>query len=93
MDAFKLLKANKEIIIKKFCIKKIGLFGSFAKGNDRPDSDVDVLVEFEKPVDIFEFLDVKEFLEGLFGRKVDLVTKKALKPLLTERIFKGVLYA
>jgi len=60
---------------------------------EKADSDVDVLVEFEKPVDILEFLDVKEFLEGLFERKVDLDTKKALKPLLTDRILKEVLYA
>ena len=60
---------------------------------EKAGSDVDVLVEFEKPVDILEFLDVKEFLEGLFERKVDLDTKKALKPLLTDRILKEVLYA
>ena len=93
MDALALLKENKDIVRKKFGIKEIGLFGSFAKGDARPNSDVDILVEFAAPVDIFEFLDVKEYLENLFGRRVDLVTQKALKPLLTEQILKEVLYA
>ncbi len=93
MSEFELLKEKKEIVRERFGVKEIGLFGSIAKGLGRPDSDVDVLVEFERPVDIFEFLDVKEYLEELFGRKVDLVTKKALKPLLREKILNEALYA
>lgn len=70
----------------------MGIFGSFAKGEGREESDIDILVEFEKTVDFFEFLDLKEFLENLFHREVDLVTKRALKPLIKEKILKEVIY-
>lgn len=92
MDILEILKENENIVRERFGVKKIGLFGSFAKGFHSIDSDIDILVEFEAPVDIFQFLDLKEFFESLFGRKVDLVTKNALKPLLTEQILSEVLY-
>lgn len=52
----------------------------------------DVLVEFSKPVDIFEFLSLKEYLEYILDRKVDLVTEKALKPQLKNKILREVKY-
>jgi predicted nucleotidyltransferase len=67
-------------------VSRLALFGSCVRGEDRADSDVDVLVEFDKPVSIFKFLDVKEYLETLLGRRVDLVMRGALKPQLRDRI-------
>jgi len=62
-----------------FGVKRIGLFGSFARGEQKESSDIDVLVEFEKPT-FRNFMDLSFYLEDLFGRKVDLVTVKGLHP-------------
>ena len=56
------------------------------RGELRPDSDVDVLVEFDRPVSLFEFSRLRRRLEHLLGRRVDLVTRDALKPQMRERI-------
>lgn len=92
MDAIKILKKNKTKIEKKYPVRRLGVFGSSARGTARADSDVDVLVEFSKPVDIFEFIDVRDFLEALLKTRVDLVTEKALKPALKSRILNEVVY-
>ena len=72
--------------LRRLGVAHLSLFGSLARGEDRPDSDVDILVEFETPISMFKFLDVKECLEGILGRPVDLVTRPALKPQLRDRI-------
>ena len=56
------------------------------RGEERRDSDVDILVDFEEPVSIFGFLEVKDYLETLLGQPVDLVMRRALKPQLRDRI-------
>jgi predicted nucleotidyltransferase len=92
MDAIETLKKNKPEITKKYPISRLGVFGSFAKGKATPESDVDVLVEFSEPVDFFAFIDVKDFLEAILKTRVDLVTVKALKPALKDRILNEVIY-
>lgn len=79
--------------LKQFGVKSIALFGSAARGEAQPDSDIDVLVEFESPVGIFTFLRLRYHLEGLFGRPVDLATPAALKRQLRDRILKEAIYA
>lgn len=94
MDAISTLKEHEKLIRQKFGVKRIGIFGSFARGEEREDSDLDVLVVFEEGQKTFDnYMDLKFFLEDLFGRKVDLVTEKALKPQLKDIILKGVVYA
>lgn len=93
MNAIEILKRHENTIKKQYGVKKIGVFGSFAKGEERGSSDIDVLVEFEKPVDFFEFIDLQNFLKSILKRKVDLVTPKALKPRLKDRILSEVIYA
>ncbi|MEX0775734.1 MAG: nucleotidyltransferase family protein [Phycisphaeraceae bacterium] len=70
-------------------VKSIALFGSLARGENRSDSDVDVLVEIDHqrhPFGMFAYLRLKERLEQLLGRPVDLVEREALHPALRERI-------
>ena len=93
MDAIKILRRYENTIKTEYYVKKIGVFGSFARGEEKGASDIDVLVEFKKPVDFFEFLDLKRFLETILKREVDLVTPKALKPRLKDRILNEVIYA
>lgn len=81
MAAISTLKENEKFIRQKFGVKRIGIFGSFARGEERESSDLDVLVVFEEGQKTFDNdMDLKFYLEDLFGRKVDLVTEKALKP-------------
>ncbi len=74
-----ILTAHKEKLRKNYKVKKIAIFGSYARGEQKEISDVDVLVEFEEPVG-FGFIHLADFLENLLGIKVDLTTKDAIKP-------------
>jgi uncharacterized protein len=83
-DILATIAANEEAL-RRFHVKELALFGSYVRGDERPDSDIDFLVELsEKTFD--NYLDVKEFLENLFGKRIDLVMKGALKPRLRDRI-------
>lgn len=81
MDALKILKANEKEVKRKFSVRKIGIFGSYARGEEKETSDVDVLVEFEEPT-FRNFMGLVFFLEELFDREVDLVTVKGLSPYI-----------
>lgn len=82
------LKENRHILIK-YGVKKIGLFGSFVRGKQKDDSDIDFLVEFEEP-NFDNFMDLCFFLEELFERKVELITTGSLSPYIEPYIKKEV---
>ncbi len=73
---------------RRYGVKELAVFGSASRGGMRPDSDVDMLVEFDPGVriGIVKFSSLEEELEGLIGRKVDLVTKRGLKPWMRQTI-------
>ena len=73
-------------------VKSLAVFGSVARGDNSPQSDVDILVEFDHPVGLFEFIRLKHFLELMVGCEVDLVTLDALRPMMRERIMKEAIY-
>ena len=74
-----------------FGVKNIGLFGSFIRGDQTPDSDIDILIEFTPEKHTFDnFMDVAFLLEKILGRKVDLVTPEALSPHIGPHILKEV---
>lgn len=85
------LKKNRAILKEKFKVKKLGIFGSYARGESSEKSDIDILVEFYEPIG-WEFFDLKDFLEDQLSIGVDLVTIKALKPQLKDSILKEVIY-
>ena len=72
--------------LKELCVKSLAVFGSVARHEERPDSDVDFLVEFDGPATFDSYVNLKEFLEGLFQRRVDLVTRKSIRPQLAPYI-------
>ena len=88
----KILKDNKAVLKDEYGVIEIGLFGSYIKGSHKEASDVDILVEFEKAIDLFTFVHLKNHLSDLLGVNVDLVTKKALKPKIGERILNETVY-
>jgi len=86
------LAEHREKLRQKYKVKKIGVFGSFVRGEQKKKSDIDLLVEFEETPSLFEFMDLEECLSKLLGLKVDLVTKDALKPRIGEQILREVVY-
>ncbi len=85
---------NKAKKVAAYGVKKIGIFGSFAKSSQNNKSDIDILVEFQKGKKMFDnYMDLKFYLERLFHQKVDLVIKEALKPRIKQLILKEVTYA
>lgn len=80
--ALSLLRKHKPELMRRFGVVDIALFGSTARGQARPDGDVDVLVAFDGPATSKRYFGVQFYLEDLFGCAVDLVTDKALRPEL-----------
>lgn len=74
-----------EVRLRELSVRELALFGSFVRGDANDSSDIDFLVEFDKKT-FDNYLDTKELLETLFGRKVDLVIKSNIKPRLRDRI-------
>ena len=91
-DIKKILLLHKNEFREKYNVKEIGVFGSYVKNKNKRKSDVDILVEFDKPVDFFLYLELEERLSKILKVKVDLVMKKALKPGIGKYILQEVVY-
>ena len=85
-NAMATLKKHGPELRRRFGLRKLSVFGSVARGEAVPDSDVDLLVEFDGTPDFDRYMDLKFFLEDLLGRKVDLATPESLRPRLRPRI-------
>lgn len=85
------LKQLKPVLSSDFAVKKIGYFGSYSDQTQTETSDLDILVEFSKPVG-WNFFTLEKFLEEQFGLKIDLVTHNALKKQFKEQILSQVHY-
>ena len=79
--------------LDEFAVKALYLFGSVARGEATPDSDVDFLVEFDHPVGLFTLLGLQAYLEELLGCSVDVGTPSSLRPYLQETVLKEALRA
>lgn len=90
-DIKKILLENKQILKEKYKVKRIAIFGSYVRGEQKKRSDIDILVEFEEPVG-FLFFHLEKFLEKILGIKVDLVTIDAIKPNRVKYILKDLIY-
>jgi predicted nucleotidyltransferase len=86
------LKENKDLLNERFNVTEIGIFGSFVRGEQKENSDLDILVEFEGRVSLFEIVRLERFLSELLGEKVDLVLKNSLKPRIGKHILREVVY-
>jgi predicted nucleotidyltransferase len=78
---------------RNYSVKAIGVFGSVARSEQKKYSDLDVIVEFSEPVGFFKFIELEYFLSRVLKRKVDLVTKNALKPAIKQNVLKQTVYA
>ena len=88
--AKKLLSAQMPQLRRKYHIRRLGIFGSYARGEQKRGSDLDILVEFSKTPDLFKFVGIKDYLSDLTGLKVDLVMKSALKKNIKPVILREV---
>lgn len=84
----RILKEHKVILRQKYLVGNIAIFGSYAREEQSGESDVDILVEFTRPVGFVTFMKLENYLGELIGRKVDLVTRKALKPNIGKAILR-----
>lgn len=90
-DILTVLRHERAHLFEKYGLKSMAIFGSATRDDFTPESDVDIMVEFERPIGI-EFIDLADELEGMLNRKVDLATKGAVKPWYMETILPDLKY-
>lgn len=94
----RILKEHKEELKRGFSVKKIGVFGSYTREEQTPESDIDIYVEFDmKNLTFDKYLELIDYLEKLLGRKIDLITKYGVEtiriPYIKEGIKRSLIYA
>ncbi len=87
-----IIERHKQEIADKYHISEIGIFGSYTRGEQEADSDVDILVSFAKPIGFIKFMRLEFYLSELLGKKVDMVTKDSLKPHIGSVILEEAQY-
>ena len=91
-DILASLKKLKREVAKEYSVKTMGVFGSVARDEQTGQSDIDLLVEFSKPVGFVTFMRLENFLSDRLGNKVDLVTPDSLKPVIRQDVLSEVIY-
>ena len=86
------LRKNKPSLKKQFKIKMLGIFGSYIRGDQKKNSDVDILVEFTQTPGLFDYIRVENRLSHILKKRVDLVMKGTLKPTIGKNIMREVVY-
>ncbi|MFA5222469.1 MAG: nucleotidyltransferase family protein [Methanoregula sp.] len=92
-DILSSLKKLKGEVAKEYSVKTIGVFDSVARDEQTGKSDIDLLVEFSKPVGFVTFMRLENFLSERLGKQVDLVTSDSLKPVIRQDVLSEVIYA
>lgn len=90
-NILEILKGNKEYLVNRFSVNKIGLFGSYARNEVHEKSDIDILVTFSEPT-FDHYMELKFYLEDIFSQPVDLVLEKTVKKRLRKIIAQETLY-
>lgn len=85
-----ILRKHLPALAAQYRVKSLGLFGSYVRNEQKPTSDLDILVEFSEAPSLFEFIRLERQLSDLLGVKVDLVMRDSLKPAIGKRILKEV---
>jgi len=91
MNVIEILRRHEREIKERYGVRRIGVFGSYVRGDQKKESDIDILVEFEEPT-FDNFMNLSLYLERLFGRKVDLVTIKGLSPYISSIVEREVVW-
>jgi hypothetical protein len=88
-QAVRLLREKRPYLAAQFGVSRIGLFGSYAKGLSHETSDIDLLVEFERPIGL-RFVELVDYLEDLLGRKVDVLTPAGIQNIRIKRVARNI---
>jgi predicted nucleotidyltransferase len=91
-EVINIIRDTKPELATRYGVQRLGLFGSYVRGQQRKRSDIDILVSFNREIDLFDFVDLREYLEARLQHKVDLVMESALKPAIGKRILAEVEY-
>jgi len=91
-DVLKKLQEIKPELKEKYAVSELGLFGSYSRGDYDQNSDIDILVEYSEVLSLFTIIDIIEYLQKIFNKKVDLVNKKNIKELIKDRILNEAIY-
>jgi len=86
------LRDKKPLLMKQYGVNTLGVFGSFVRGEQGENSDVDILVGFNEPIGLLKFVALKNQLSEMLGKDVDLVMKSVLRSKIGERILEEVIY-
>ena len=92
MKAIEILRNHEQEIKRRFAVRRIGLFGSFVRGEETKESDIDILVEFEDPT-FRNFMNLAFYLEDIFSRRVDLLTPEGISHRISPYVEKEVVWA
>ena len=79
------IRNSYQYLSNEYGVKRVGIFGSIAKGSDRTDSDLDLVIEFSKPIGL-KFIDLTEYLETLFNRRVDILTADGIENIRNTKV-------
>ena len=88
-EVIRLMEDHSDALLTEYSVSKIGIFGSVAKDTMTEDSDLDIVVEFNKPIG-FKFNRLVKYLENLFGRKVDVLTKDGIKNIRVKEVARNI---
>ena len=87
-----IIRNSKPEMATLYGVDKAGLFGSYVREEQKKKSDIDILVSFNRDIDLFDFIDLREYLERRLNQKVDIVMESALKPAISKRILSEIEY-
>lgn len=91
-EILRILKNNKTELQKRYPISELGLFGSYARGDFNENSDIDILVDFNQRIDGFDYIRLAHELEDVFNYKIDLVSRKGIKPKYLPFVEKSLIH-
>ncbi|MGL5080096.1 MAG: nucleotidyltransferase family protein [Microcoleaceae cyanobacterium] len=91
-EVLQMLAQQKSSLLANYQITRLGIFGSYARGEQTDDSDIDILVEYENAPSLWQLIELRDYLSELFSIKVDVVTRNGLKSRIKERVLAEVIY-
>jgi len=86
------LRETKPLLQERYRVTELGIFGSYARGEQTQTSDVDVLIDYDQAPTLFKLVELRDYLAEVIEMKVDVVTKNGLKPRIRERVLSEVVY-
>lgn len=91
-EVLQVLTQQKALLLETYQLTRLGIFGSYARGEQTVESDIDVLVDYEKAPTLWRLIELRDYLSELFAIKVDVVTRNGLKARIRERVLAEVIY-